>query len=451
MGETSDLIGIYGAIDRAVAADAGRRAPVSRLLPAYRRAGSDAHWFDDFERWTNRKRAEDAGEPFPSLDQALRERAGVPARGRMRARRLFAIAVAVQAFPERFGAEGELTTLAQSALHAEGLAVGEEQAERLLELLGDEMLLPDIDDQIPGALDVWWRSLLVVASVEGLIADAEGMGPRPCSGRLVTVDLPGGGGPVATLRTEFETATIDFERAVKFLNPETWPKCNDFWCEVTKLAPKAPGVHRYHEVVSTDCQRKSAVWTIEAHLDFRFREFANVAMADYRLAEGHPQEGDDVLVDEGSLVVQRLVSAGAPRLRITTTKRVKFAWPFGGEALALMMCALGYASVAEDLVYTCATLGAAGDGTALPEPAPADVLGPDPAVTALQDCLDECADALAASSRKMAKRSYDADALVQDMASGWVRMLREGAIAADLGVRSVRTATRTRTRGPTGG
>ena len=45
MGEIRDLIGIHGAIDRAVADDPERRAAVSRLLPVYR--DPDVRWFDD--------------------------------------------------------------------------------------------------------------------------------------------------------------------------------------------------------------------------------------------------------------------------------------------------------------------------------------------------------------------------------------------------------------------
>jgi hypothetical protein len=121
-----------------------------------------------------------------------------------------------------------------------------------------------------------------------------------------------------------------------------------------KRSVSAEGVHRYHEVVSTNCAQRESAWTVEAELDFTFRAVRGVvAIAEYQLADGHPAEGDDVLVDEGSLVVRR-VDAGAPTLNITTTKRIKFNRAFGGEALAMIMCQMGYADFVRELFFRCA-------------------------------------------------------------------------------------------------
>jgi len=446
MGEIRDLIGIYGAIDRATMEESERRARVSQLLPVYQHP--DVHWFDDFEEWTNAKREDTEEPPFPSFEDALRGLAGVEPRGRMRARRLFAIATAAHAFPELLESHGESTALA-AALRVGSLAEDDERAQNLLELLGDEQLLLESDD-----LDAWWQSVLAVASYNGLIADTAGMGPRPCSGRLVMVDLPGGKGPVATLRTEFETSEIDFDHAGRFLEPVNWPDCSDFWCEMTKLGEQPPGVHQYHEVVSTDCPSKESAWTIEAELDFSFTRFTDTAITEYRLRDGHPLPNDDVLVDEGSLVVRQIGSVAKPRLRVTTTKRIMFNHPFSGEALAMIMCALGYASVVEDLVFSCATSGAAGAGTSFPGESPA--AGPTkggppdlgPVIEAVKECIDDWADAAEASSKKMAEGRYTADALVQDMARAWVRIVRDGATALDVSVRSARMPAGTRAREP---
>ena len=100
MGELRDLIGIYGAIDRQVAEDAERArsgVAAAAALPGRRRAV------------VRRLRRLDAGAapgrppevpPFPSLEEALRDLADIEPEGRMRARRLWVIALAAQAFPE---------------------------------------------------------------------------------------------------------------------------------------------------------------------------------------------------------------------------------------------------------------------------------------------------------------------------------------------------------------
>jgi hypothetical protein len=459
MGETRDLIGIYGAIDRAVESNPEIRPRVSRLLPVYR--NEDVHWFEDFEAWTSEKR-EDAGvsgeaPPFPEPDEALEELSRIEPRGRMRARRLFAVAVAVQAFPAELASDGGWARRAQDALQPL-TPTEDEGALELFELLGDENLLPPIDAPAPDDADIWWESLLAVASYNGLLADTATMGPRPCTGRLVMVDLPDGRGPVTTLRTEFETGKVRFERAKRFLDPENWPSCSNFWCEMTKVGVTEKGAHQYHEVVSTDCDDKDAAWTIQAELDFSFKSFPGAAITEYGLSAGHPKPGDDVVVDEGALEVRRLGADPAAKLRITTTKRIKFSdrHPFTGASLSMLMCALGYASVVEDLVFTCAASDTAGEGTPFPaeEPATAEPgpgptptipdLGPaikvmaDGAAAAVKRCADEWSQAAQESSRKIADGAYDADALVQDMAGIWVRSVREGATAVELGIRSAR-------------
>jgi hypothetical protein len=114
------------------------------------------------------------------------------------------------------------------------------------------------------------------------------------------------------------------------------------------------------------------------------------------------------------------------------------------EALALIMCALGYASVVEDLVFTCASLSDR-DGIEFPGSAPTRA-GPevthlaDEVAARLKACIDDYADAARASSEKIAAGRYTADALAQDMASAWARAAREWSNAVQLGARSAQTA-----------
>jgi hypothetical protein len=455
VGEISDLVGIYGAIDRAIADDPDLRDRVASRLPIYH--DSDVRWFDAFEAWTRELQVKHAGAesqelpdpPFPSLEDALRELGEIPAEGRMRARRLMAIALAGQAFPpiRDPNTESDLRPLAQNALRGPGL-IETEDSQQLLDLLTDDSLLPPTEGMLPDA-DAWWDNLLATAFEQNLVPEPAELGPRPCTGTLVTV--PGADGPAAALETYFETDKIEFDRAVGFLAPANWPGCCSFWCEMTERGEDPPGRHRFHEVVSTDCAHPSLGWTVSAELDFAFTLIPGVAaITQYGLSAGHPRPADDVQVDEGSLVVRQIGTGAAPRISVRTTKRVRFSSPFSGEQLALIMCALGYANVVEHLVFTCALSGAEptapfsdpssrkSSTTAGPQPVIEDLA--DHVATSIKACIDDCAQAVRASCDKIDAGSYNADALVQDIAGIWVRTVREGAKAFDLGVRSARAA-----------
>ncbi len=440
MSEIRDLMGIYGEIDRALLRDPERRAPVARFFPFYRDA--DAQWFDEFEAWIATKRVEGSREAlFPSLEEALQNLAFIETqpRPRMRARRLFAIAVTVWAFREiRDG--GDLADLAAAALSVEGIAGDDERARALLDLIGQESLFPPLDEADPRYLRFWWETLLGTAAEHGLLTSLMGMRPRPCTGKLVTVDLPWGSDVVAALMTQFDTqpGEIAFDAARRFLAPKNWPGCSDFWCQMKKIGVSPKGADQYHEIVSTACP----VWTIDAYLDFTFIERPGVAITNYVLSEGHPKAGDDVLVDEGTLIVQQI--SAEPRLRITTTKRIKFNYPFDGGQLAMIMCPLGYASVVEDLVFSCAATEPKG-GSPFPgkaPPIPGKGAYPDlgaviaAVADSVKECVDDCANAYQASYKKIGEGEYGADALVQDMAAAWSRTMRDSAAAVDLRTRA---------------
>jgi hypothetical protein len=271
--------------------------------------------------------------------------------------------------------------------------------------------------------------------------------------------VPGGSVPVAALQTMFETDRITFDQATSFLNPLKWPTCSDeLCCDMQDKGIQPSGVHRYHEVVSADCRDPESTWKIEADLDFSFyRNPGVVAIADYQLSPG-PQPY--VLVDEGSLVVEQIGTPNAPRLRITTTKRVKFKRPFDPTALQLMMCALGYASIVEDLIYTCAIPG---EQSGTPFPATAAAAGPkgggpqvgvpfdvlvSRAAQAAEAWIAQWVEGVRSSYAKAAAGRYTADDLVQDLSRAWVETLRQGAAAMDLGSGSARPPDAARTPAP---
>jgi hypothetical protein len=172
-----------------------------------------------------------------------------------------------------------------------------------------------------------------------------------------------------------------------------------------------------------------------------------------------------VLVNEGVLEVRRLGSEPDSGVRVTTTKRIKFSGLLDTPWFLEMLCYAGYLSLVEDL-FCCAankdwtapflarvpvdtgtrrTMGGVDPGSgAGPELGGLARHTIEQVATAAEDCIDDSAEDLKASSRKIAEGSYTADTLVQDMASMWVRMLGDGAkVAAGIGLRSARMAPRT--------
>jgi hypothetical protein len=361
MNETAAIVGIYGAVDEAVKGGRQREA-VARLLPQYGDRGFS--WYDEFKRWIASKH-EVAGprEAFPELEPALKILGEQTPVCRMRARRLFAIAVAARAFPEMMDAETDLGKLAVAALESEGIASRPDKGRELLDLLGEETMLSGSPGGVRPDLAQWWDRIIETASTHSLIADETGLRPRPCSGKLVPV--PGHGTAVAFV-TETLTSEVDFDDAVRFLSPAVWKKCMpDFWCVMKELGnpPRHKDALLYHEVVSSNCQdRATAAFNAEAELEFTFwtlpeTSSPEVAVTNYQLAEGRPRAGDAILVDEGSLVVAK-TGGGQRPLLITTTKRIEWDWPFSSQVLEMIMCALGYADVTGNLLCCAATTAA---------------------------------------------------------------------------------------------
>ena len=150
----------------------------------------------------------------------------------MRARRMFALALAAQAFPSSsWSRRARATALARGALRVDGLARGDGEAARLLQLLGEGLEQPPVGGGAPLRSTAGGRALIAAGDAEGLIDDPEWISPRPCSGRLVMAPFPGGRVPAATLMTVLETDRIPFKRATSFLEPVHWPKCCAFWCD----------------------------------------------------------------------------------------------------------------------------------------------------------------------------------------------------------------------------
>jgi hypothetical protein len=450
MSEHEDLIGVYGAIDRAVAANLAPASQVALFLGAYRN-GRAIGWFDEFEAWNR-----DLGmPPFPNLEEALDDLAGRPASGRMAARRILALAVAGRVFPDLTHADASVSI--QRALAVEGLTGSEDMANatEFVSLLMDPNEFPSLEQ---------WAHLLETAVARGLLPSqlrAQADAP-PCSGTLVEVP-PGDLFPAAELTTTFSTTALTLQQATRFLEPSNWPGCSSFWCVMEEIARTPTQTRIYHEIVSLNCRNKGNAWTAETYLEFALINMKDGARVSYALSDQYRTPNDLIVVDEGSLTVEQK----GPAVRVSTVKRIKFNHPFTGPALAMIMCALGYNHVAEDLVFDCAAktpddphAGTEFPGTTLPtfDPAhhgkarhrgpagsPFDSVVTD-AVAAFSRCVQDYAAAYSSVYDKMQAGSYRADDLVAGMAEMWSRYMRDGAVIADLAMRTARAA-----RGDDGG
>ena len=441
MSEHVDLIGIYGAIDRSVQSNPELAATVARYLPGYHDGGAIG-WFDEFEAWTL-ERVEVS--PFPDFEEAIANLAERPTSGRMAARRILVLAVAARLRNHLVGPDSSVNI--DSALAVEGIVgVSADAVVSLVPLLIDDDVFPSIN-QWPELIETGVNSGIISANLRVQAA------APPCSGKLVSVSTPGDPFPAAELTTEFSTTAVTFEQASRFLEPSNWPSCSSFWCMMYRVATTPRNTGIYHEIVSLDCAHPSAAWTAEAYLECVVVKLPPTgAPTGARLSYALSDQYTNTLikVDEGSITIQERNGV----VNVHTVKRIKFSYPFSGPALAMVMCALGYGSIAEHIVLDCGVQHKddADAGTSFrrllrppPDPAhrvgtrrmrkpPVDDLVPE-AVDKVKECIDNCAAAYTATYEKMTSGSYSADDLVVGMADMWSRYLREGAVMTDLAMK----------------
>lgn len=385
MSEIEALLGLYGAIDRAVVegeVDSARLAP---LLGAYRHDAA-VGWYDNqYLPWveSSRKRAllrdlppllSDRPEPEPELEalpvetlppkpppaelspraQEIHDALGAfpdePVEGRVAARRLLAVAVAARAVPERFGRGGShldvvrsTLTFRRTDLDPDSGAADELAAELHLRLADDFTSMGQ------------WRPVVENAVRQGLLPPnfkSQAIAP-PCTGSLILRPGPNGDlDPVTVLEAEFTTDQISFEDARRYLEPANWQFPGSLWCRMQKDTPLGPNSWLYHETVATSCPPTPGGWSVSTDLQFWFSHPTPYeARAEYDLGPGLPDALSDIEIDEGSL---RVIDLG-DSVNVKTTKRVRFAGPFDGAGLAMFMCASGYSTVLEDMVFSVAS------------------------------------------------------------------------------------------------
>lgn len=425
--DVTNLFEVYGAVDHHLEENEppDETERVSLMLPVYRR--SDTHWFQDFAKKTRLAEQYEIGPPRSRVSEALKAFSESKPRSRMRARRLYAAGVAASAFPDLSARE-----LAAGALGAEELDSSpdpDERAERLATLFRRD---PETDTH--GGRDAWWDGLLG----SGLIPAASGVGPRPASGSLSWVKGPDGDEDlVPTLKTVFESP-LAFDAAKKFCYPVNW-KCYPSWCGMDLLGEEN-GIERYQETVSFGCHNPDFP-KITVDLNFT-RTFSDgpqrVALAEYWLSEDQPF--DNVTVNQGWLEIVELQRPPYPKVRVTTTKTVKFRDDMGGPGMAVIANRVGYVSMVEDLVV-CASKGEGEEGYPdvpirgryLPADTGRTRRGPSLNAGALIDLMVE-------EATVAAENGIDEFTKAQDMGDYWIGMFRQGARLADAGRRVAQTA-----------
>ena len=192
MGEITDLIGIYGAIEAAVISDAERRTAVAQVLPIY---GDEPARRQRPQVVRAARGVDQREERRPARTHRLRpsmRRCETSPRSRRSgacARRMMAIAALARAIPAYRDRSNNKGKLAQRALRVEGLV---EDADRSASLHG-AALHPRLPGRRPLGRSVVGEH---AAGAAGLIAEKPAfIGHRPCTSGLVRVPVavPGQG------------------------------------------------------------------------------------------------------------------------------------------------------------------------------------------------------------------------------------------------------------------
>jgi hypothetical protein len=423
LSEIENQVSVFGAADEALVRSADEPAvleDVARLLAPYREGALG--WFRQFEALVR----ESGADPIPSVERALTQMAEEEPEGLLRSRRLLAIAALARADP-RYRDYEDRRPLLVRALQPLTRMRDVDQADRLLEVLSDPFW----------GLDQWGE---VVAGV-GLLDDqtAQQTVP-PCSGKLVWGGRPGDPDPVPLLETHFCMEGVRIQDLKRYLDPANWPTCNPLWKRMERLNP-GEYPPRYLEVISL-ARELGPAWELRTCLTFTTRNLTpdgSVVALEYRLClERPPEDNRRVSVDEGTIVARRRGND----VCIDTSKKVQFASPIDGPAMAMVVCALGWDAHGQAMVYTCIHGGKVPkvtwpDSGGMPKDRqgldPADVL--DELVDVTTSCLKECAGAYRDWYEKAMSGTYDPGDYVRSMADMWARAARDVSRMAVIGGR----------------
>lgn len=434
MASVQSILVIFGGVDGLVVDHPDRTDAVAAVLGAYKDPLTPG-WYAKFTGWLNNPEIQ----PRPvdlstttatidnAIDNALSDLEHDPPAGRAQARLLLAMAALGRADPGRAEDPDRRAGMARAVepLVPEEAPPGAEiprradRADGLVRLLTGFRDFGFVFEDLSG-----WERMLEEAHERGFIDEelARQTVP-PCQGTFV--ELAGGPGPIASLETDL-VAPLSFDDASAFLDPARWPGCTKLWCEMVLQAAGPP--RRYLEVIGFDCGDPRG-WRLRTCLEFENQtqtEGTRVAVANYRKSAIQTGGDDIVQVDEGSITVIDQVS----HVRIVTTKRLRFKGLALQRGMAMLMCALGYAAVGEEMVYSCAAKGVTGtpfkaEG-ATTSPA-GDLFGAvaSEVLDLTVACVNENAEAMKASASAAARGQYTMERLAQDVTRMWLRPLQD--------------------------
>ena len=426
MASVQSILVLFGEVDRLVVEDPDRREAVTAVLGAYEDPTTPG-WYARFTEWLADPGIQPRPAVLPDVEEALSALAGDPPTGRAQARLLLALAALGRADPERVADPERRAEMASAVLPLvpeepppdQEIVDRDSRADGLVQLLansGDYAgVFPDL---------AAWEAMLIEARRRGFVTAslAQQVEP-PCQAGFV--ELPGGTGPVASLTTQFVTTTLNFEKATRFLDPARWPGCIDLWCHMDLLSGGPP--RRYLEVIGLDCGNPLG-WELRTCLEFEDRTLPGIPVAttDYRLAADQTGADRLVEVDEGSITVIDETT----QVRIVTVKRLRFRGLALQRGMAALMCALGYAAVGEEMVYSCALMGAMStpwDPGSAKTPAPGGLVGAlvGEVVDLTVACVNENAEAMKASTAAAARGEYTLEHLTRDATRMWLRPLQD--------------------------
>lgn len=444
MGEVQNVFSVFGAVDAAVVDDPDRRSAVATLLRPYEDPETPG-WFTAFSDWASARQTEVV--VGLELDDALAAMAeDREPSGWERARRLLAIAALARAYPDTYGEPGndEGGRMAVGALRAftpepdeADPAPEDDPASQLLLLVGNkgryEGIFDDLDD---------WHTMLAYAEGAHLVDHTTAqLTTAPCSGTAMIDNSTGR--PVLSLTTYFKPKGVTIGQIGRYLDPGSWPDCARLWCTMDPVTPPERP-RRHMEVIGLDCAAvaagDAAAWRLRTCLEVSTRSSptGDRRSVGYRIAQDRADDDRLVEIDSGSISAHQLDDG----LSIRTTKRLRFDGLDLGMGTAMLMCALGWASVGEHMVYSCAAEGAPGSDAEPDttfEPAGSSAKGAeDPSPLAamaaiVAGCVNETASTVGNALDEARSGTYTSASLLRDSTAMWTHSINataELAIAA---------------------